>query len=452
MTVVDRSLINLVLKKFHDSPFSGHLSEDRTREKVRTCVWWPMWQKDVAEYCKTCDRCQKANKSTGKRLGNMMQIQEPSRPWEIFHMDWVTGLPPGGDRSYNAFLVIVDRFSKTPIFLPFQIDDTSMDTVLLIWNTVVSWTGIFTNIISDRNTKFTSALWTNLHQLFGTKSSFSTAYHPQTDGLAERMIQTLEYMVRRFCAYGLEFKDCDVFTHDWCTLFPELELEYKTSIHTSTNQTPAILEKGWNPKLPQDSLRKDLIEIHPTATSFEGILEKTRNHAMRCMEDSFAYSKEKWDKSHAIPDFKLWDLVLVSNTNFNNIKGCKKLKDSFGGPFFIKALHGEKSVEVDLSEALSNKNPTFPVSLIKPYKSSYCEKFPVRNKFPQAIPPIESSGTKKITKVLQERKLRTNKVREYLVRYNRPTCEDECLAEKEIPEATKLLRRSRHTKNNNITK
>ncbi|MBW0512993.1 hypothetical protein O181_052708 [Austropuccinia psidii MF-1] len=52
MTVVDRSLINLVLKQCHYSPFSGHLSEDRTREKVKTCICWPMWQKDFAEYCK----------------------------------------------------------------------------------------------------------------------------------------------------------------------------------------------------------------------------------------------------------------------------------------------------------------------------------------------------------------------------------------------------------------
>ncbi|MBW0564566.1 hypothetical protein O181_104281 [Austropuccinia psidii MF-1] len=48
MKVVNRSLINLVLKKCHDSPFSGHLFEDRTREKVKTCIWWLMWQKDVA--------------------------------------------------------------------------------------------------------------------------------------------------------------------------------------------------------------------------------------------------------------------------------------------------------------------------------------------------------------------------------------------------------------------
>ncbi|MBW0560887.1 hypothetical protein O181_100602 [Austropuccinia psidii MF-1] len=118
-------------------------------------------------------------------------------------MDWVTGLQPGGDRSYNAFLVISNRFSKTPIFLPCHKDDKSIDAALLIWIWVISWTSLFTNIISSRDPKLTSALWKNLHQLFGTELSFSTAYHPQTDGLAEGMIQTLEDMVRRFCAYGL---------------------------------------------------------------------------------------------------------------------------------------------------------------------------------------------------------------------------------------------------------
>ncbi|MBW0537527.1 hypothetical protein O181_077242 [Austropuccinia psidii MF-1] len=133
----------------------------------------------------------------------MNEIQEPNRPWEIFYMDWVTGLPPGGDRSDNACLVIVNRFSKTTIFIQCHKDGTAMDTALLIWNRVISWTGRFTTIISARDPKFTSALWKNLHQLFGTKLSFSTTYHPQTDCLTESMIQTLEDMLRGFCAYGL---------------------------------------------------------------------------------------------------------------------------------------------------------------------------------------------------------------------------------------------------------
>ncbi|MBW0592377.1 hypothetical protein O181_132092 [Austropuccinia psidii MF-1] len=239
---------------------------------------------------------------------------------------------------------------------------------------------------------------------------------------------------------------------DMCTLLPALELAYKTSIHAGTNQTPAILEKGWNPQLPQDSLRKDLIEIHPRAASFKGMLEKARKHAVRCMEDSFTYAKDKLDNSHATPDFKVGNLVLVYTTNLNNIKGCKKLKDCFSGPCVIKSLHGENAVEVELSEELSKKHPTFPVSLIKPYKVSDDGKFPLRYKFPQVIPPIESSGRKKITKVLKERKLRTNKVRGYLVRYSDPTCEDKWLAEKDLPEATKILRRFRNNRNNNIKK
>ncbi|MBW0579244.1 hypothetical protein O181_118959 [Austropuccinia psidii MF-1] len=151
MKAVDRSLLNLVLKECHDSPFSENLSEDGTREKFKACICWPMWQKDVAEHYKTCDRCQKENTSTGKRLGNMIKSQEPRKTWEIVHMDWFNGLPPGGDKSYNACLVIVYRFSKTPIFLLCHKDDTAMDTALQIWNRVISWTGISKNIISERS-------------------------------------------------------------------------------------------------------------------------------------------------------------------------------------------------------------------------------------------------------------------------------------------------------------
>ncbi|MBW0543456.1 hypothetical protein O181_083171 [Austropuccinia psidii MF-1] len=132
-----------------------------------------------------------------------------------------------------------------------------MDTAVMIWNEMISHTGLFQNIISDRDPKFTSELWTNLYHLFGTKLSFSTPHHPQTDGLEERRIQTLEEMIRRFCAYGLELKDSYGFTHYWCTLVPDLELEYKKSIHSSTGKTSTMLEKGWNPRLPYDTLKND---------------------------------------------------------------------------------------------------------------------------------------------------------------------------------------------------
>ncbi|MBW0535269.1 hypothetical protein O181_074984 [Austropuccinia psidii MF-1] len=149
------------------------------------------------------------------------------------------------------------------------------------------------------------------------------------------MIQNLEYMIRMLCAYGLDIKGSDGFTHDWCTLLPALELAYKTSVHTFTGQTPAMLEKGWNPRLPADTLRKDLIDIHPTASRYKIILDKVKHHAKQSMNDAFDYAKQKWDKSQKVPDFKVGDLVIVSILNFNNIKGPKKLKDYYLGPFFF---------------------------------------------------------------------------------------------------------------------
>ncbi|MBW0513626.1 hypothetical protein O181_053341 [Austropuccinia psidii MF-1] len=110
-------------------------------------------------------------------------------------------------------------------------------------------------------------------------------------------------MIRRFCAYGIEFKDSYGFTHDWCTLIPDLELEYKTSIHSSTGKTPEMLEKGWNPRLPYDTLKKDLVDIHPTASSFKIMLKKEINHVNRCMQYSSKYAKQRWDKRIKPPDF-----------------------------------------------------------------------------------------------------------------------------------------------------
>ncbi|MBW0477399.1 hypothetical protein O181_017114 [Austropuccinia psidii MF-1] len=76
MTLKDKNLINTTLHECHDSIVSGHLSEDRTLERVKTCSWWPNFRKDVPQYCQKCDRCQKENRKTGKKFGIMIQIQQ----------------------------------------------------------------------------------------------------------------------------------------------------------------------------------------------------------------------------------------------------------------------------------------------------------------------------------------------------------------------------------------
>ncbi|MBW0470781.1 hypothetical protein O181_010496 [Austropuccinia psidii MF-1] len=71
----------------------------------------------------------------------------------------------------------------------------------------------------------------NSHQNFGPTcmtclvlNLHSPQLTTQTDGLAERMVQTMEDIIRRFCAYGMEYKDHDGYTHYWVTLLPAVDL------------------------------------------------------------------------------------------------------------------------------------------------------------------------------------------------------------------------------------
>ncbi|MBW0474703.1 hypothetical protein O181_014418 [Austropuccinia psidii MF-1] len=189
------------------------------------------------------------------------------------------------------------------------------------------------------------------------------------------MIQTMKEIIRRFCAYN-------GFTHDWCTLIPALELYYKTSIHASAGKTPAMLEKGLNPKLPLATLKKNLVDINPTASSSKVLLDKVRHHTNQSMNGAFKYAKLGWDKRTEAPEFKVGDSILVSALKFNNIKVPKKLTDSLSGPCIAKSLHGINSVQVKLSGELENKNPTFPINLVKRYTSGDKILFPLRNETP----------------------------------------------------------------------
>ncbi|MBW0519189.1 hypothetical protein O181_058904 [Austropuccinia psidii MF-1] len=95
-------------------------------------------------------------------------------------MYWVTGLVPGGKENFNACLIIFDRFRKSMRCLPCHKEDTAIDASLLFWNNIISTCGV--------------------HRL------------------AENMIQTMEDILRRFCASGMEYKDNEGDTHDWVTL------------------------------------------------------------------------------------------------------------------------------------------------------------------------------------------------------------------------------------------
>ncbi|MBW0567728.1 hypothetical protein O181_107443 [Austropuccinia psidii MF-1] len=145
------------------------------------------------------------------------------------------------------------------------------------------------------------------------------------------------------------------------------------------------------------------------------------------------------------PDFKEGDQVLVSTLNFNNIKGPKKMRDSFVAPFTMIKLVGKNAVEVKLTEEFSRKHPVFPVSLVKAYFQTQEGKFPSRKKglTPPEIVEVEDSPGP-VSKIIRARKIRLNgkDQRQYLVRFKNQTADKEkWLAEGSIPDENLHLRR-----------
>ncbi|MBW0521121.1 hypothetical protein O181_060836 [Austropuccinia psidii MF-1] len=229
--------------------------------------------------------------------------------------------------------------------------------------------------------------------MFGTKLAFSTAYNLQTDGLTERMIQTMEDIIRRFCEYGMEYKDHEGYMHDWVTLLQEVQLAYTTSQNSTTGKSPSLVEKGSNPLSPVDHLKKNLLTIHPTAKGVYEMWKRACDTAAKGIAEAKGYHKQRYDKTHMEPYFKQGDQVLVSTLNFNNLKGPKKMRESFVGPFTIIILIGRNAVVVRLTEEFSSKHPVFPVSLVNPYFHKGDGKFPSRKKThtPQDMMEVKDS-------------------------------------------------------------
>ncbi|MBW0502989.1 hypothetical protein O181_042704 [Austropuccinia psidii MF-1] len=239
------------------------------------------------------------------------------------------------------------------------------------------------------------------------------------------MIQTMEDILRRFCAYGMEYKDHEGYTHDLFMLLPEVQLAYNTSKHSTTGKSPSLAEKGRNPLLPVDHLNNNLLTIHPTVKDFHDMWKEACDTASKCIAESKEYSKQISDKSHMEPDFKEGDQVLVSTLNSKN-------------------LIWKNAVEVKLTKEFSSKHSVFPVSLVEPYFQTEEYKFPLRNRNltpPEIVELEDSPGA--VKKSIKARKIRLNgkDQRQYLVRLKNQTEDKEkLLAEDSIPDENLHLR------------
>ncbi|MBW0464639.1 hypothetical protein O181_004354 [Austropuccinia psidii MF-1] len=147
------------------------------------------------------------------------------------------------------------------------------------------------------------------------------------------------------------------------------------------------------------------------------------------------------------PDFNKGDQVLVATLNFKNLKGPKKMRDSFLGPFTIIKTIGKNEVEVKITDESSWTHLVFPVSFVKQYFQTEEDKFSSRKKNPtqQEIVEVEDSPGP-VKKIIEARKISLNgkNQRQCLIRFQSQTAEkDKWFAEEATPDRSLHLRRLR---------
>ena len=106
-----------IIKDHHDSPTAGHPGYIRTLELIRRQYIWPTIKKDVYQYTKHCDLCQRTKYSRKNRNPPLQAHDIPDRPWKVILADFITGLP-STTQGNNAIFVVVDKFSKQAHFIP----------------------------------------------------------------------------------------------------------------------------------------------------------------------------------------------------------------------------------------------------------------------------------------------------------------------------------------------
>ncbi|KAG8473070.1 hypothetical protein CXB51_034991 [Gossypium anomalum] len=195
-------LIQKILHEAHNGCLAVHPGSTKMYNDLKKMYWWNGMKRDISKF----------------------PIMVPEWKWDRITMDFVSGLPltPG---KKNAIWVIVDRLTKSAHFIPVRTDYSLNKLAELYISEIVRLHGTPLSIISDRDPRFTSRFWQKLQEAL----NFSTAFHPQTDGQSERVIQILEDMLR--CCV-LEFQG------SWERYLPLVEFAYNNSYQTSLKMAP----------------------------------------------------------------------------------------------------------------------------------------------------------------------------------------------------------------------
>jgi hypothetical protein len=300
--------------------------------------------------------------SKGTEQATSGQITPTACTDKTMGMDFIGPFPKS--KGYNYLWVIICRMTSMVHLIPVH---TKMKASELSWIyrwEIVRLHGLPSSIISDRDSKFTSKWWRELHRILGTKLLMSTSFHPQMDRQPKRAN----------CSIGQIF--CTVVRHDQKDWFDRVDLTkfaINASVSCVTKYAPFELTGGYMPSM--------IREIHADGVIPRGI-KAFASQALQNLADTHdAIIETRVFQTHWAnkcrqeePTILHNDLVFLSTKNLNLPKSrASKLCPKFVGPYRVLQAKPETSnYELELLTALQKRriNPTFYVSLLQLYHMS----------------------------------------------------------------------------------
>ncbi|GBG83568.1 hypothetical protein CBR_g37286 [Chara braunii] len=404
----DRRLRTRLLGEYHDSRLADHFGVNRTIARLQQRFRWPDLISDVMRYCDSCEVCRRSKPRNRNPYGELRPMPIPREPGISIAMD-VTGLFPRDRLGHDDILTVVDRLSKYARFLPCKYYSMAPELARLLHTGWICGHSVPEDIVSDRNTRFMSTIWTSLMQESGTTMKPSSARHPQTDGQTERAHQTAQMMLRTLIRPDQK---------DWVDRLPDIKFAYNTSVHPAIGVTPFELHHGGR----KGRIFADLLLPRPAdidAACSPASIRKYREllaQARTNMQKAQVRMQQQANRRRVPCPTRAKDRVWVSSEKFALEQDVsRKLLPKWFGPWTVTSAAGDEpdgpSFVIGIPEHLA-VHPVFHASKLATYTPAKSDDFPGR----RSQDPPSMDGHQEVDRVISDRKY-GSKPRQYKVTF-----------------------------------
>jgi transposase InsO family protein len=308
-------------------------------------------------------QCQRNKASNKPPIGLLQPLEIPEQRWQTVSMDFVGPLPRT-PRDHDAIMVVVDKLTKRVVLHAMAMTDTATDVAQHFFDRVFRNFGLPERIISDRDTRFTSAFWQQLWKLLGTQLAMSTAFHPQTDGQTERINRLVQEILRAYVSYAQD---------NWDLLLAAVEFAINNTQSRITGMTPFMMDTGRDPRTPSlETVDTPVESVHQFLERLQNNITFARNRMIHEQQKSADHHNE----SRREKEFQPGDQVLLQRQHVTppalRDQPSTKLQPKYIGPYKIIKKVGENAYELELPPNI-NIHPVINVERLREFQESPAE-------------------------------------------------------------------------------